>query len=219
MRLRPGASAIPFEAVTAHGVPVRLADYGDRVLLLSFLRYASCPMCNLRVHELRSAYPTLRGRGVEVAVVFHSPARSILRHAGKQDAPFPLIADPGRRLYALYGVERSWPRLAMSVVLPSFLVAAVKATALGYWGGRVDGDWARMPADFLIGPGGRVLVAHYGAHIGDHLAVSRALEHVGCRAPEDRPVPPDRPASCAWRAAEPPTARRPARGTLDGGSS
>ena len=61
-RLHPGASAIPFEAVTAHGVPVHLGDYGDRVLLLSFLRYASCPMCNLRVHELRSAYPTLRAR-------------------------------------------------------------------------------------------------------------------------------------------------------------
>jgi thioredoxin-dependent peroxiredoxin len=209
MRLHPGARAIPFDAVTAHGVPVRLADYDGRVLMLSFLRYASCPMCNLRVRELRSAYPALRARGVEVAVVFHSPARSILRHLGTQDAPFPLIADPGRRLYALYGVERSWPRLAMSVVLPSFLVAAVRASALGYLGGRVDGEWARMPADFLIGPGGRVLVAHYGAHIGDHLAVSRALEHVGRQAPDDTALPPDRPASCAWRAAELPTARLP----------
>jgi peroxiredoxin len=211
MRLHPGASAIPFEAVTAHGDTVRLADYGDRVLLLSFLRYASCPMCNLRVHELRSAYPTLRARGVEVAVVFHSPARAILRHVGRQDAPFPLIADPGRRLYALYGVERSWPRLVMSVVLPSFLVAAVKASALGYWGGRVDGEWARMPADFLIGPGGRVLVAHYGAHIGDHLRVAHALEHTGCQAPDDGSLPPDRPASSARGVAAPPTARYPER--------
>ena len=211
MRLHPGARAIPFEAVSAHGAPVRLADYGDRLLLLSFLRYASCPMCNLRVHELRSAYPALRARGVELAVVFHSPARSILRHLGTQDAPFPLIADPGRRLYALYGVERSWPRLAMSVVLPSFLVAAVRASALGYWGGRVDGEWARMPADFLIGPGGRVLVAHYGAHIGDHLPVSQVLAHVGCQAPDDASLPPGRPASCARGAAEPPAARRPER--------
>src|SRR5688572_2113222 len=210
MRLHPGARAIPFEAVTAHGVPVHLADYAGRVLLLSFLRYASCPMCNLRVHELRSAYPALRARGVELAVVFHSPARSILRHLGKQDAPFPLIADPGRRLYALYGVERSWARLAMSVVRPSFLVAAVKATALGYWGGRVDGEWARMPADFLIGPGGRVLVAHYGAHLGDHLPVSEALDRVACHAPDGGSLPPARPASHARRAAEPPTARRPA---------
>jgi thioredoxin-dependent peroxiredoxin len=190
---------------------VRLADYAGRVLLLSFLRYASCPMCNLRVRELRSAYPALRARGVEVAVVFHSPARSILRHAGRHDPPFPLIADPDRRLYAAYGVERSWPRLAMSVVLPPFLLAAAKASALGYWGGRVDGEWARLPADFLIGSGGRVLVAHYGAHLGDHLPVSHALAHVGGQAPDDGSLPPDRPASCARRAAGPPTARRPER--------
>jgi len=182
MRLRAGAIAIPFDALTAQGVPVRLADYDDRFLLLSFLRYASCPMCNLRVHELRSAYPALRSRGVDVAVVFHSPASSILQYVGSQDAPFPLIADPSRQLYAEYGVERSWSRLATSVLRPSFLVATVKASALGYWGGRVDGDWARMPADFLIGPRGRVLLAKYGAHIGDHLSVSQILGHVPSHA-------------------------------------
>ena len=177
MHLSPGSIALPFDAVTAHGVPVHLSDY-DGFLLLSFLRYASCPMCNLRVHELRSAYPALQAEGIDVAVVMHSPARSILKHVGKQGAPFPIIADPDRRLYVQYGVERSWLRLAMSVVLPSFLVAVAKASVLGYWGGRVDGEWASMPADFLIAPGGRVLLSHYGAHIGDHLSVSSVVDRV-----------------------------------------
>jgi hypothetical protein len=29
----------------------------------------------------------------------------------------------------------------------------------------------KMPADFLIGPDGRILKTHYGREIGDHLAV------------------------------------------------
>jgi hypothetical protein len=29
----------------------------------------------------------------------------------------------------------------------------------------------KMPADFLIGPDGRILKAHYGRDIGDHLAM------------------------------------------------
>jgi peroxiredoxin Q/BCP len=177
MRFSPGSIAPPFAAVSASGAPVTLADYHGGFLLLSFLRYASCPICNLRVRELRLAYPVLQASGVGVAVVLHSPASSILAQMARQQAPFPLIADPSRQLYRLYGVERSWPRLALSAFLPSSLAAFARASALGYWGGRVDGEWNGMPADFLIGPDGSVLIAHYGAHIGDHLSVATALEH------------------------------------------
>ncbi len=41
-----------FAVADVFGVPVRLADYRGQRLLLSFYRYASCPLCNLRVHEL-----------------------------------------------------------------------------------------------------------------------------------------------------------------------
>jgi len=30
----------------------------------------------------------------------------------------------------------------------------------------------KMPADFLIGPDGRIVKAHYGSEIGDHLPVT-----------------------------------------------
>ena len=40
----------------------------------------------------------------------------------------------------------------------------------GFWGG-IDWQMGKMPADFLIGPDGRILKTHYGREIGDHLAV------------------------------------------------
>jgi len=37
----------------------------------------------------------------------------------------------------------------------------------------MDGDWAMIPADFLIGPDFRIAEAFYGRHIGDHLPLER----------------------------------------------
>jgi hypothetical protein len=31
---------------------------------------------------------------------------------------------------------------------------------------------AKMPADFLVGPDGRLLLVHYGKNIGDHLSLA-----------------------------------------------
>jgi len=39
--------------------------------------------------------------------------------------------------------------------------------------GSMEGDWAMVPADFLIGPDLRIAEAFYGHHIGDHLPISR----------------------------------------------
>ena len=41
----------------------------------------------------------------------------------------------------------------------------------GFWGG-VDWQMGKMPADFLIEPDGRIVKAHYGHDIGDHLPVT-----------------------------------------------
>lgn len=51
-RLVSAMVAPEFAVADVFGVPVRLADYRGQRLLLSFYRYASCPLCNLRVHEL-----------------------------------------------------------------------------------------------------------------------------------------------------------------------
>jgi peroxiredoxin len=55
--------------------------------------------------------------------------------------------------------------------LPSFYVDWVRAMRYGIWGG-VDWQMGKMPADFLIGPDGRILKVHYGREIGDHLPVA-----------------------------------------------
>lgn len=149
---------------------VNLNDYRGKWLLLSFYRYASCPLCNLRVHDLSVRQAEWQSHGLEMLAVFQSPAEKLLQSVGKQGAPITIIPDPEQRLYSLYSVSHSWfgflkawiarlPEVWRSVFLKQFLP------------GTVEGGIHRIPADFLINPQGRIVVAYYGKDIGDHLPV------------------------------------------------
>ena len=82
MRLEPGDKAVPFSAEPNEGKPISLELFAGKPLLLMFYRYASCPMCNLRLRDFAQHYPSLHGRGLGVVAFFHSPARNILRNGG-----------------------------------------------------------------------------------------------------------------------------------------
>jgi thioredoxin-dependent peroxiredoxin len=172
MRLEPGDVAVPFTAQAIDGTAVSLNQFAGRPVLLMFFRYASCPMCNLHLRDFAKEYDGLRERGLAVLAFFHSPAHAIQAHAGGRRYPFPLVSDPDFCVYRKYGVETSWPRLLLSALSPRFYVSFVRSLFHGFWGGMA---WhiAKMPADFLVGPDGRLVAANYGRDIGDHLPVAR----------------------------------------------
>ena len=183
MQVQAGSQAPPLTNTRdVHGNVVTLDVAAGTHVLLVFLRYASCPMCLLHLRELQQRYPELRKAGLEVIAIFHSPAGSIARHAGRLGLPFPVVADPTFALYARYGVGSSWLGLTVSAILPSFYVAFGRAMRFGFWGGAIDGDVARMPADFLISSHGTVRAAHYGRTIGDHLSLDEVLRIAGAEA-------------------------------------
>jgi peroxiredoxin Q/BCP len=167
MRLHPGTPAPRFETEDFLGTPVRLAALLGKPVLLSFYRYASCPLCNLRVRELMGHQPELEASGLVLVGVFQSPRQEIARHVGRQDATFPLVPDPSMDLYRRYGVERSpWAMLSGRVIRD-----ALRAMRAGFRPGRIDGPLDRLPADFLIAPDGTVAIAYYAEHQSDHLPV------------------------------------------------
>jgi len=166
MRLKPGDKAPPFEAVTMDDQSIDLAGFHDQKLLLAFFRYASCPLCNLRISELIRHQPELQLRGLHILAIFQSPSERLQKYAGRQRPPFPMIADPDHHLYRLYGVESSWGGFLKGSLR---LGSLATATARGFLPGPMDGDKARIPADFLIGPGLIIQTAYYGTDIGDHL--------------------------------------------------
>jgi thioredoxin-dependent peroxiredoxin len=173
MRLKPGAKVsrirLPaidrstFDSESLYGHP----------FLLSFFRFASCPLCNLRVHELVTRFEEF-GPSFTVVAVFDSPLDNLVRFSARHIAPFPILADENNRYYREYGIEHSVAGVFKGVILR--LPALVKGMLRGYLPTTVKGSLTTMPADFLIDPAGVIQVVHYGADEGDHLPFEQVTE-------------------------------------------
>ena len=109
---------------------------------------------------------------------FESPRESILKHVGKQGVPFPIVADPERGIYELYGVESSWWGYLKGMLKFSRLYDAVIRKR--FLPGKTEGKRAIVPADFLIGPNLTIHKAYYGKDIGDHLPIEEIERFLGC---------------------------------------
>lgn len=165
VRLKKGDSLIDFEIEDFKGNIFKLSDYMDKKVLLSFYRYAACPLCNLRIHSMIQKYPDYHSKGLEVFAFFESPKESISESVGKQEPPFRLIPDPARKIYKLYRVEKS----IFKYILGLLNTKLIKAALLGFKIGKMENDKTMVPADFLI-ENGVIKVAYYGKDISDHLA-------------------------------------------------
>ncbi len=140
--------------------------------LLSFFRYAGCPLCNLRVHTLSEKYLRWQTDGFRILTVFESDRDSIQKRVGREQRPFPLIPDPERDLYRQFGVESSWLRFIKGG-LP-----LLRGMAKGFFPGKMEGDIAIVPADFLIDERGTIVTAYYGKHIGDHVPIEEIEQFI-----------------------------------------
>ena len=145
------------------------------VTLLSFFRYASCPLCNLRVRELITKYEQFVENGTRILAIFQSPTERITHYVGTQSPPFPIIPDPDLTLYHLYGVESSWRGFARAWTLgiPQVFKAVV---ANGFLPGTMENHIHSIPADFLINPDGQLIDVYYGRDIGDHMPLDRVFD-------------------------------------------
>jgi peroxiredoxin len=175
-RLSPGQAAPPFQVRDWQGNPVGLSYPLERKLLLCFFRYASCPLCNLRVQELIRQQQRLKDHGIDILAIFQSPPERIRHYVGRQQPPFPLIPDPDRKLYHIYGVESSWGGFlrAWTAGIGKVLRAVIGKRFLP---GTVEGELHRIPADFLIDIDGRLSLVYYGRDIGDHLPLEHLFNH------------------------------------------
>ncbi len=167
MKLTPGQRAPDFDVTDIHGQPVRLSDFSGKKLFLAFYRYAACPLCNLRVHELSLRAAEFENAGLSLVAVFESSDESIRKRVGKQDLPFPVVGDPNHSLYDAYGVETSMGGFMAGMVSPKM----VKAFSKGFLPGKIEGEVARMPADFLIGPDLKISDVCYGGTMASHMPI------------------------------------------------
>lgn len=141
--------------------------------MLSFLRFATCPFCNLRINKLVNRFMEF-GDEFTIVAVFDSPIDNLIRHTKGHKAPFPILADENNRYYKEYGIEHSLAGMfkGMFFRMPTLLRGMFK----GYIPFPIKGSLTTMPADLLVDRDGIVQEAYYGKDEGDHLSFDQVKE-------------------------------------------
>ena len=177
-RLQPGSIIERRELTDVTGRPIAVPDPGHLVHL-QFRRFAGCPVCNLHLRSFVRRHDEIEATGIREVVVFHSPADELRHHA--EDLPFAVIADPGKRLYAEFGVEsapralldpRVWPTIVRGVTRSAWQIVRHREHPPA---GRPAGGRFGLPGDFLIDANGQVITAKYGEHAADQWTVDQVL--------------------------------------------
>ncbi|MFK7970336.1 MAG: peroxiredoxin family protein [Bacteroidia bacterium] len=171
-KIKTGSTAIPFEATDLHGNAIRLSDYKGQKLLLSFFRKAACPFCNMALQDLIRNHDELEKKGIKVVALFASSKQDVMKYAGKQNPPFPIIPDGDFSIYGEYGVEVSYLGMLKSLLSP---VKTFKAMTGGFFSLKTIVEEPVIPADFLIDQDQNIRKAYYGTSYDDHIPVSEVL--------------------------------------------
>ena len=173
MRLTSGVKVKNIRLPAIDGSIFDTESVKGKPLMLSFLRFASCPFCNLRINELVRRFDEF-GNEFTIISVFDSPLDNLTRHAEGHKAPFPILADENNKYYMEYGIEHSVLGMlkGMFLRMPTLLKAMFK----GYIPIIIKGSLTTMPADFLIDREGIIHLAYYGKDEGDHLPFDKVKE-------------------------------------------
>lgn len=181
MKIKEGNLAPDFITKDIYGNEIKLSDYKGKKIILSFLRNVSCPFCNVRVHKLMWHNIKLQKSGVQMIMFFESSADKLLKSSfHKGISPFPLIGDPKKIVYNMYGVENSVVKM-----MKTFWQADIKGTmaiakTLDMQKEKdKDASNTLIPADFFIDENFTIVKAHYGKNLEDHIDLDELIKFAG----------------------------------------
>lgn len=156
---------------TIKGQSITIPSSAQRLIHLMFRRYAGCPVCNLHLRNVARQKEAIKAAGIVQIVIVASPKDEVRKHM--DTLPFDLVPDPDLQLYETFGVQRS----VKAFLDPRATARAVQGFVTGASRKFVDTGpgLTVLPAEFLIGPSGKILAAKYGQHAYDQWDVSELL--------------------------------------------
>ncbi|MFL2803505.1 MAG: redoxin domain-containing protein [Dehalococcoidia bacterium] len=151
-----------------------LSALKGKKIMLTFYRFAQCPFCNLRIHELTKTYDKF-GKNFEMVAIFQAPISHLSKTMKRHNAPFTILADTKFNYFIEHSVERSWFKFLKACAMRFPRVA--KATSMGFLLTELPhGYMSTIPVDVLIDESGKVQRVLYGKDTGDHIPIKEIIE-------------------------------------------
>ncbi|GHM99692.1 hypothetical protein WSM22_11820 [Cytophagales bacterium WSM2-2] len=179
-------AAPAFNLVDVFDRSIDLKSYKGKKVFIGFFRHAGCPFCNLRVHSLMKIREKLIAKNMEMIFFFESKKDVLLQSIfHKEISPVPLIADPEKKWYSIYGIENSMLKSSMSH-LTSFIQTAVSAKVkkLPMHLMASGESFSTIPAEFLLDENQVIRKIHYAKNLNDRLSLDMILDFAGKSAKE-----------------------------------
>ncbi len=170
-QIQVGAKVAELNLPNIDGSRFSIDQVAGRRYWLSFFRFASCPFCNLRVHNLIKHLPEW-GDNFTVVGIFDASLEELQSSAEKHHAPFPILADQENHYYRRFRVPRSWLGVIKGIV-GRFHTAIYAMFVKGYFPLKVSGHLATMPLNLLVDEQGVVQYVHSGRDEGDHIPLDQ----------------------------------------------
>jgi len=171
-KINKGDSAIQFSVEDMNGNKIDLKNYQGKKIVLVFFRKAACPFCNMQMLHLIKRYGEFEAKGIKIITLFASSKEDVLKYAGKQNPPFPIIPDTDFKIYRKYGIQISYNGMLKTMLNPIKVWKAIKG---GFFSLRTITQDPVLPAEILIDENQDVQKAYYGNDYDDHLSVDEIL--------------------------------------------
>ena len=102
-QLKEGQKAPDFEGPDQNNLKVKLSDFLGKKVILYFYPRDNTPGCTAEACNLRDNHKDLLDKGFIVLGVSPDTEKSHKGFAAKYSLPFPLLADPDKKILNLYG--------------------------------------------------------------------------------------------------------------------
>ncbi|MEL0331313.1 MAG: redoxin domain-containing protein [Candidatus Poseidoniales archaeon] len=141
---------------------------GKRVIL-TFFRFSSCPLCNMRIRRIVQRWGEFSEDTVMVGV-FDASVKDLTKRMKKHNPPFTIVADETYEHFLNNGVQKSFGKFILGAAKSPLTL--LQATLRGYVPLTLSvSKLSTIPADILIDESGTVVKAHYCKDTAGHLSI------------------------------------------------
>jgi peroxiredoxin len=123
----------------------------------------------VQLHRSKSQFEDM---GVQVVLVGLGTPDQAEAFRKQFSLSFPIICDPEKKLYRIYGLGRS---SVSRMVSPAVLFKGLKALSRGYTPSVPQSDVMQLAGVFLIDTAGNIRYAHYSKDPSDHPSIETLL--------------------------------------------
>jgi alkyl hydroperoxide reductase subunit AhpC len=117
------------------------------------------------VAQLRRNKKNIEKAGAQVVLVGMGTPSESAEFAAKFNVPFPIVADPGKKLYRKFELKQM---STLGFFSPSVALKGVAAIVGGNGIGRPQGDVRQLPGVFIINTAGQIVFSHFSGNPADH---------------------------------------------------